>query len=57
MEEYDVPLTIRLSTELRDQLNVEARKRGLGRSALTRMILIEWVNRNKDLTPGKEVWS
>ena len=46
----DRPITIRLDTETRDRLNELAAEYNMGPSTFTRLVLIEAIDRKKELT-------
>ena len=42
---------VRMDHKTRDELDVEAAKKGLGSSTLARMLILEWLRRERDGQP------
>ena len=47
----DTVLMVRMDQKTRDELNLEAEKKGLGSSTLARMLILEWLRRERDGQP------
>ena len=51
MNVKDTVLMVRMDHKTRDELNLEAEKKGLGSSTLARMLILEWLRRERDGQP------